>query len=273
MSPSFLQALLTRLREEPAVLAVYVDRSSSEPDSGEVHEVTLHLAVEGAFAQGVGAWASALPDVIYSGPEPHGWTVITADGVEWRLCLCAGADVPAGLEPVFDRREPRGGPAAPPKAAGAAQGGAAVPDLAALVGAFWRDLYRAGRAIRAGRTLTAHHWLFTCGGHLIDLYRLALQPDSPGRGWVGADEVPGLARALEPVRPFLSAALEGRSQRRAAHKLAEAFEGLVLPLCQRLGLAYPMALRTLAFRSLEPEPTPDVPGPGSGADPGSRAKP
>lgn len=253
MSPSFLQQLLGRLRQEPRALAVYVDSRLTAPGIGEVDEVALHLAVEGSFAQEVGAWAAALPDLVYSGAEPHGWTLITADGVEWRLCLHGpGAEFGGGgTQPVFDRRtgRPAAAPTAESRQAAAVRSG--PPDLAAVAGAFWRDLYRAGRAIRAERPLTAHHWLFACGGHLIDLYRLALEPDSGERGWIDADTVPGLLSSVEPVREFLSAPLEGRAQRRAAHRLAEAFEGLVLPLFRRIGLDYPMALRTLAFASLE----------------------
>jgi len=274
MRTSFLQHLLEWLRGEPWVLAVWVDSRLTAPGSGDVDEVALHLAVEGPFAQAAGAWAASLPDLAYTGPEPHGWTLITADGVEWRLCLHgAGDDVGAShLQPVFDRRAPSppAGPAAPERDRVSAP---AQPDLAAMAGGFWRDLYRAGRAIRAERPLTAHHWLFACGGHLVDLYRAALAPDSGGRGWIGADEVPGLLRALEPVREALSAPVECRAQRRAAHRLAETFEGLVLPLCRRVGAAYPMALRTLAFRSLEPPgQSADASGPGSGTGSGSGTK-
>jgi len=289
MSPSFLQQLLGRLRQEPGVRAVYIDRRATAPGSGEVEEVALHLAVEGPFAQAVRTWAASLPDLAYRGAEPHGLTLITADGVEWRLVVHgARAALDGGcLQPVFDRRaQPAGGDEGE-SGAGAGErssgverpvsdAGQAQPDLAVMAGAFWRDLYRAGRAIRAERPLTAHHWLFACGGHLIDLYRLALDPGCEGRGWVDADEVPGLLRALEPVRESLAAPVECRAQRRAAHRLAEAFEGLVLPLCRRIGVEYPMALRTLAFLSLDAErggPGPEAAqppgGPGSGSGSGS----
>lgn len=36
MSPSFLQQLVDRLRQEPRVLAVYVDRGLTAPRTGEV---------------------------------------------------------------------------------------------------------------------------------------------------------------------------------------------------------------------------------------------
>ncbi|OTA41745.1 MAG: hypothetical protein A6D92_04130 [Symbiobacterium thermophilum] len=269
MSPSFLQQLVDRLRQEPRVLAVYVDRGLTAPRTGEVQEITLHLAVEGSFAQAADAWAASLAELVYSGPESHGWTLITPDGTEWRLCFHGpSADfAEEGLQGVFDRRAPsrvREGAqeGASPSPGGAA--GQAQTDVAAVAAAFWRDLYRAARAIRAGRALTAHHWLFACGGRMIDLYRLALQPGPSGRGWEGADEVPGMARALEPVREFLSSPLDCPAQRRAARRLGEAFEGLVLPLCRRIGATYPMALRTLTFRALEPEP--DAAG-GGGAAP------
>lgn len=218
MSAEFLQQLLHRLRQEPAVQGTRVAEERS--GSGEADRVDLHVAAGPDFAPGLPPWIGSLPGCVYSGLEPHGWTLISADGVEWRLHL--------------------------PKPSGRAE-----VDLSALGGDFWRDLYRAGRAIRQARPLTAHRWLFACGGRLIDLYRAALAPGSTGAGWEGAEEVNGLLDALEPVRTALSAPLDVREQRRAAHRLATAFEALMLPLCERLGLAYPMALRNLAFGQLD----------------------
>jgi len=256
MSAEFLHSLLRKLHADPRVLAAYV--------GGDVTRVDLQLTVAPDFRRGLAGWLAPLADLAYSGPEPHGWTVVTADGVEWFLHLCAPTEpLPQeGLQPVFDRR-----PAAPAPAAGDAAG----LDLADLAGAFWRDLHRAASALEQERPLTAHRWLEACGAHLINLYRTALAPDQPGSGWEGADAVPGLLAALEPVREVLSVPLDGRAQRSAAHKLAAAFEGLVLPLCERLGIAYPLAMRTLAFRRLdagrEPAP-PDVSPPATTQSPG-----
>jgi len=231
MSAEFLQQLLQRLRQEPAV----TDISVAEGQSGasETDRVDLHVSVGPDLAPGLPAWTRTLPGCVYSGVEPHGWTLISGDGVEWRLHLRIGS---------------AGGEAA---SGSAARAGWAEGDLAALAGDFWRDLYRAGRAIRQARPLTAHRWLFACGGRLVGLYRTALSPGSPGEGWEGAEEVPGLLSALEPVRAALCAPLDVMEQRRAAHRLATAFEGLMLPLCEKLGVAYPMALRNLAFGQLD----------------------
>jgi hypothetical protein len=237
MSGEFLQRLLQRLRQEPAVLDV---RVAGEPaGSGEADRVDLHVSAGPGLAPGLPAWTRTLPGCVYSGSEPHGWTLISGDGVEWRLHLQPAGGA-SGL--ADGRLHPAGD---------SPSSGWSEEDLPALAGDFWRDLYRAARAIRQARPLTAHRWLFACGGRLIDLYRAALAPGSAGRGWEGAEEVPGLLSALERVRSALGAPLDVRDQRRAAHRLATAFEALVLPLCERLGVAYPMDLRNLAFAQLD----------------------
>lgn len=283
MSAHLMQDLIRRLQQEPAVEALWAAGESAQP--GAAARVVLHVAGEAGALARVGAWAREWEGCVYSGPEAGGWCLITADGSEWLLWLHPPGEAPsgAGLTALFDRRVSSMGPASAdgdhepasrPAADGygaAAEGsggtavGRGVPvDLSALIGDFWRDLFRAARAIRREQTLTAHRWLFACGGRLLDVYRLALAPGTAGTGWEGADDVPGLPAALERVRPALAAPLDLRAQRSAARRLAEAFEGLVLPLCERLGLAYPMALRSLAFQELDAGYLPVGKGGGSG---------
>lgn len=244
MSADFLQQLLRGLYAEPQVHAAYLSGDLLEPAPRELDKMELHLAVEHAFRRQIGDWLPELGEVAYSGAEGHGWTAVTPDGVEWRFHLYAPDEpIPAeGMQQLFDR-----GPA--PRAPAPTE--PHELDLAGLAGRFWRDLYRAARAIERDRPLTAHHWLHACGGGLIQLYRLALAPSTPGEGWEGADAIPGLAGALEPVREALSVPLESRAQRRSAYRLATAYEGLMLPLCERLGVVYPMGMRNLAFQRLD----------------------
>lgn len=244
MSAEFLQQLLRGLFTEPRVHAAYLSGDLLEPSSQELNQMEIHLAVERSFRRQIGEWLPKVGEVAYSGVDSHGWTAVTPDGVEWRFCFYTPDDLirTEGSQRLFDRRP--------------APSTLAVPehpelDLAALAGRFWRDLYRAARALELNQTLTAHHWLQSCGGELIQLYRLALAPGTPGDGWEGADAIPGLSAALDPVRDALVAPLEGRAQRRSAHRLASAYEGLMLPLCERLGVEYPMEMRNLAFQRLD----------------------
>lgn len=244
MSAEFLQQLLRGLFTEPRVHAAYLSGDLLEPSSQELDQMELHLAVERSFRRQIGEWLPKVGEVAYSGADNHGWTAVTPDGVEWRFHFYSPDEpIPTeGTQRLFERRPtPRSLAAAEPREL----------DLAGLAGRFWRDLYRAARALERDQVLTAHHWLQSCGGELIQLYRLALAPGTPGDGWEGADAIPGLPAAVEPVRDALVAPLEGRAQRWSAFRLATAYEGLMLPLCERLGVEYPMEMRNLAFQRLD----------------------
>lgn len=244
MSAEFLQNLLRGIFAEPRVHAAFLSGDLLEPSSHELDEMELHLAVERSFRREIGEWLPKVGELVYSGADSHGWTAVTPDGVEWRFHFHTPDEpVPTeGTQRLFDRRPAPHTPAPPERS---------ELDLAALAGRFWCGLYRAARALERNHTLIAHRWLQSCGGELIQLYRLALAPGTPGDGWEGADAIPGLSAALEPVRDALVAPLEGRAQRRSAYRLATAYEGLMLPLCERLGIVYPMEMRNLVFQRLD----------------------
>ncbi|MFZ5814518.1 MAG: hypothetical protein ACOY93_04370 [Bacillota bacterium] len=261
MSAAFLQQLLRLLHADPAVRAAYLGGDMARPAPEQIERVDLHLAAEPPFREALGERLAAAGETAYSGAEGDGWRAVTPDGVEWRFYLYAPAEpFPAGLQPLFDRREGSAGGAGP------APGGSAL-DLTGMAGRFWADLYRAARELGQGRCLAAHGYLEACRQALVDLYRLAAAPAELGRGWEGADQI----AALAPVREWLVAPLELRAQWRCAHRLAAGYESLMLPLCQRLGLSYPMAMRNLAFGRLDqvrpdraeaggrPEPPPPEP--------------
>jgi hypothetical protein len=256
MSTEFLQGLIRRLYGEDAVQAAYL--GGDLVSGAAVERIDLFLAAAPAFRTGLAAWLAPLGEQPYSGSEPDGWRVVTPDGVEWRFHFAVPADT-AGLQPLFDRRKAVGTTAGEAVGTTAEEsveppaGGAAEPpaeegvDLTAMAGRFWADLYRAARALAKGAVFTAHGDLERCRRALVDLYRLALAPRQAGRGW---EELDGIA-GVEPLKEWLVAPLEVRAQWRSAHRLAAAYESLMLPLCQRLGLAYPMAMRNLAFQRLD----------------------
>lgn len=246
MSTAFMQQLIRTLYADDRVLAAYLGGDLTGPSPDQLERIDLHLSVEPGFRDGLADWLAPLGETAYSGPDKDGWRVITMDGVEWVLHLASphGAPPSGDLQPLFDR-EPD-----PPddRHHDKAESGL---DLVAVAGAFWSDLYRAAGALGRRHSLTAHGWLEECRRGLIDLYRLALSPGHSGRGWEGADAVPGLLDALGPGKEWLVAPLDSVAQWRSAHRLAVAYESLMLPLCQRLSLPYPMAMRNLAFRRLE----------------------
>jgi hypothetical protein len=122
-----------------------------------------------------------------------------------------------------------------------------LPDAAQ----FWTDLHQAVDAIGHEHPLTAHGRLERCRIALIDLYRLALSPGAPGGTYEGADSLPGGNKALDSLLDWLVAPLDLKAQWRCAHRLATTFEKLMLPLAERLGLAYPWTIRNLAFQRLD----------------------
>lgn len=244
MSTEFLQGLIRRLHTVPEVSAAYLGGDLAQPGPEGVERIEFFLVASPAFRQGMPAWLAPLGETAFSGPEgEEGWRLVTPEGVEWliRFALPASTD---GLQALFDRRVPAEGEASP----------AETLDLALMAGRFWADLHRAARALGQGQPLTAHGRLEGCRRALVDLYRLALAPREQGQGWEGADRV----AALHPVREWLVAPLDSRAQWRSAHRLASAYESLMLPLCQRLGVPYPMAMRNLAFERLDkarPDPS------------------
>ncbi|MFZ5824040.1 MAG: hypothetical protein ACOY94_06915 [Bacillota bacterium] len=235
----FLQNLIRLLYATPEVSAAWVDGDLTRPGATAIERIDLYLAVAPGFPARIGPWLAAAGTVAYSGPDDEGWRLVTLDGVEWLIHLRPPARTDR-LQPVFDRREAAESPTAE---------SSETPgiDLTAMAGRFWSDLLRAARALGQGEVYTTHGHLELCRRALIDLYRLALAPGERGRGWEGA----GAIAALEPVREWLVAPLDLRAQWRSAHRLAAAYESLMLPLCQRLGLAYPMAIRNLAFGRLD----------------------
>lgn len=240
MSTEFLQGLIRQLYSEPQVRAAYLGGDLARPAPESIDLIDLFLAAEPPFQSGLATWLAPLGEVAHSGPEPYGWRLVTLDGVEWRFHFSPPAST-GGLQLLFDRWEEGGGVAAPARAI----------DLSQMAGRFWADLHRAAGALGKGQPFTAHGCLEECRRALLDLYRLALAPEDGGEGWEGIERLAGVAPALAQVREWLVAPLELRAQWRDAHRLAAAYESLMLPLCQRLGVSYPMAMRNLAFRRLD----------------------
>jgi hypothetical protein len=240
MSTAFLQGLVRRLYAEESISAAYLGSDLAQPSPEAIEQIDLYLAAAPGFREAMAAWLAPVGEVAYSGPDGEGWRVVTPDGVEWRFHF-ALPPPSAGLQPLFDRRAP----------AEAGAGPSPAIDLAQMAGRFWADLYRAARALGKEQPFTAHGHLEECRRALLNLYRLALAPGEEGQGWEGLESLPGVAPALEQVREWLVAPLDLRVQWRAAHRLAAAYESLMLPLCQRLGVAYPMKMRNLAFGRLD----------------------
>lgn len=237
---AFLQDLMRLLYADERVAAAYLAQAAGRID--------LYVGAPADLARELSARLGGSQEAAYSGPAAEGWRLITLDGVEWLLHLLGPAMVPPpGAEALFDRRT---SPPEPAPAPGL--------DLPALAGSFWCELYRAADALRQKHLLTAHGRLEECRRRLVDLYRLALGAQAPGKGWEGADEVPGLVRALGQLGDWLVVPLEPRALWRSAQRLATTFESLTLPLCERLSAAYPMAMRNLAFRRLD-EARPEQP--------------
>jgi hypothetical protein len=58
------------------------------------------------------------------------------------------------------------------------------------------------------------------------------------------------AQRQQELADWLVAPLHAEAQWRNGYQLAQRFEPLMMPLMERLGLDYPMAMRTLAFDRL-----------------------
>ncbi|HYF91244.1 MAG TPA: hypothetical protein VD969_03250 [Symbiobacteriaceae bacterium] len=224
----YLQRLIRQAAATPSVLAAAV---AGPAEGDRFAELALYLAVDRGLPEG---WTAPAGAAAYAGAEQ----IITEDGLTIRLRV--NEPFPPGAQPLFDRRVATAAPEAP-----------VLPDLESAAARFWSDLYGAGAAIGRAQPFTVHGRLERCRAALLDIYRLALRPDGPGAGWEGAEALPGAARVLDPVQEWLVQPLDLRAQWRCAYKLAEAYEKLMLPLAERLGLAYPWTMRNLAFRRLD----------------------
>lgn len=115
---------------------------------------------------------------------------------------------------------------------------------------FWFSLIRLAQHLQAGRPFSAHGCLESARIGLLDLYRTALAPGSPGAGWAGLEHLPG-AEALAPVGEWLVCPLEVQAQWRCGVRLAQTYERLTIGMFERLGFPYPWRLRNLAFAGLD----------------------
>jgi|GEM_PF-2780647 len=212
----YLQALVRLLGEEAAIRALYYGGDPAD-------RIDLYLVAPSDYAESLAELLALVGEHAFTGEVDGVRRVLTHDGLELRLHLVDALPA-AGLTRIFDRAG--GVPVRP----------APAVELGQMSGHFWSDLHRAAGALGRGRPLAAHAELERCRRGLLELYRLA-----------------GVA---EPHLPWLVAPLEVEQQWRCAHRLATTYESLMLPLCQRLGVEYPMAVRNLAFRRLE-EAKPD----------------
>jgi hypothetical protein len=223
---AYLQGLIRYVAATPAVTAAAV--VTHEPHA----ELDLYLTAPDGLPTPLPEWLAPLGETAFLGADE----IITGDGLTIRVWVNHPA--PAGAQVLF------GAPAFGAVAA-------AMPDLAAAAARFWRGLYHACGALGQEQPLTAHGRLEACRTQLLDLYRLALAPGRSGNGWAAMEALPGAAKVLEGLTEWLVAPLELRAQWRCAFRLAEAYEQLMLPLAERLHLAYPWAMRNLAFRRLD----------------------
>lgn len=224
----YLQRLLRHCAGTPAVVFAAV----AGPAAGDrFAEIDLYLTATGELLPG---WLAPVGEAAYADSNE----VITEDGLTIRVHV--GTPAPANAQVLFDRGS------SPVVVATAG----VLPDLAKEAAEFWRDLYQACAAIGREQPFTAHGRLERCRERLLFIYRVALRPTAPGAGWEGAESLPGADRVLGPIQEWVVQPLEQRAQWRCAHRLAEAYETLMLPLAERLSLAYPWAMRNLTFRRL-----------------------
>lgn len=226
----YLQRLLRHAAATPAVTAAAV----TGPVPGTFPEVDLYLTALRGLPEPMPGWVETVGETAHAGTDE----IITTDGLTIRIHINRPA--PPDAQVLFQRGDYT--PAGPEQA---------YPDLTGAASAFWRDLFQAAAAIGREQPFTAHGRLERCREGLLNLYRLALQSDRPGAGWEGAEALQNAHQALKPLTEWLVQPLDRRAQWRCAYKLAEAFEKLMLPLTERLGLPYPWAMRNLTFRRLD----------------------
>lgn len=261
---TYLEALIRHTAGAAEVRAAYAGGSLGLGQSDPFGELELYLVAPPAFEAGLLAWLSPLGETAYAEPVRGGCRIITLEGLPITLQVVSDHDLlPAGqVSPLFDRTGREAGEQGASVDGGEGQG-PDLGDLAAEAARFWHDLFGTAAAIGRGQPLTAHGGLEACRLHLINLYRLALAPGSPGRGWKGSDQLPGGERLLESLSEWLVCPLEVRAQWRCANRLATTYESLMLPLTERLKLPYPWAMRNLVFQRLD-EIRPDRPKPEEG---------
>jgi len=235
----YLQRLIRHAAATPAISAAYVGGTLAAGGADPFAELDMYLVAPPGYP--AAEWLAALGGTAYLGPLPCGCQAVTPDGLTIRVLLAD--EPPAGVQTIFEREAPA--PAAPDHAAPAA-----MPDLTAVAAGFWNGLYQAAAAIGRQQPFTAHGRLEACRLALAGVYRMALAPGGASAGWEGLDSLPG-AGALDGLKEWLVAPLDPRAQWRSAHRLASTFESLLLPLAQRLGLAYPWEMRNLAFARLD----------------------
>jgi hypothetical protein len=238
-----LERLIRLAAADPQITAAYAGGALAREEADPFGELELYLVAPDGLQPDLLAWAAPLGETAHADLTPQGCRLVTPDGLAITIAVAERAEAftADGLKPLFNRGADGPTPSAPQ-----------LPgDLALSAGRFWDALYRAAAELGRERPFSAHGELERCRTMLVDLYRLALAPGRTGTGWAGADLLPGGGRILEGLVEWLVAPLDVKAQWRSAHRMAIAYEGLMLPLLERLGLPYPMAIRNLAFRRLD----------------------
>lgn len=265
MDLHFLQRLITLAAATPGVEAAYLVGAAAAGHKERYPERHLYLVIPSPLPGVLSGWATQAGESVGCLDAGQEVRLVTPQGLLIFLhSVQSRAQLPqSGLQPLFSRGEEQ------PPESGARSG----PDLTQTVTGFWMDLFQAAGAIGRSESLAAHGHLERCRVGLIDLYRLALDPAQVGSGWEGGDRLPD-RRLTEGLRLWLVAPLELWAQWRCAHRLAAAYESLIMPLVERTGLEYPWSLRRLLFERLEEirpqERAADHPGGGGVTAPADR---
>ncbi len=216
MQTPLFDTLLRIIGTLPAVEVLEARR----PD-GPVQEAVLRIACPPEVVPDLSEFLRSPGALAAAAPTPDGFLLVAPDGamVVTTLVVTPDTKAPTGVSPEGTR--------------------------------FWGALCRALGAVGREEPFTAHGHLELCRTELLALYRLALAPGQPGGGWWGLEGITGAERPLQSLTEWLVCPLDVRLQWRCAHKLAAAYEGLTLPLAERLGAPYPWELRNHAFRMLD----------------------
>jgi hypothetical protein len=220
-----------------ATTAIVAAGAVTQEPSDPFPSLDLYLTCDDGFAQGLALWLASLGAVAFSEVTPTGYHLVTSDGVA--IAIYIGLPLPLDAQSLFNRTTPESSPLE-----------RSLSDEWLRPAQFWRDLHLAAAAIGRGHTLSAHGGLELCRLHVINLYRLALAPSSASAGWHGADRTLG-RHTLAGLKEWLVAPLDVRAQWQNGYRLATTYESLVLPLCERIDIRYPWAMRNLAFQRLE----------------------